>query len=656
MVRFVNKYIIVPLFSPLLLAAALPDLAVVDKLFAEKRYAEAMKGYASCEKCQIGERGYVILQSAICAERLRDEVRRTKALRKLCALDPFGKDAKYVEAAYRMRYERDVAQTLHTGDLDRFIREASAKFRGGGFSAWVATRELEKQLFACNWQQALKSFKAYNVQYAPGISNAVQIVGRNILKGGRADAQSAGALARVFTYSQSLAEHLVTHTPAGCGAWIFWDKLADQYLLQGKCEKALSLYNRASEFKDCNLESIQYKTVSMLASRPGRTDDVIARGEVFLRAYPDSKWHRPVCKMVFEALISAKRLKEVCAFVEKSGLWREAYTTPEVDKALAGLRREKGEEAKRVLVAKKAEKPETLDEANRLRGRGRHAEAVAECDRIAALDRSDAPRDAARRLAARICFEDLADYQGAGERYQKLITADANGNFRKEDEATVLRIVSCLIICGKPKEAQTVLASIRPEKEDFALRNRIEALALLARTVRKSVKDTVQRMRTADVLFASGDYGVAMKEYGKVASARGAERECVLSARMQAARCLARLCEYAKARDAYESLIKAAGRCDLSALALLRLGTIYAGALNDDANSVRCLKRAADEYQGSLIAERAMYNLMSLYVMTGKWDDAAETRNRFLKICKTDHVRRIADTEYGRFIRNRKIE
>ena len=146
---------LVLLFVPSLLSAALPDLAAVDKLFAEKRYAEALKGYASCEKCQIGERGYVILRSAICAERLGDEVLRTKALRKLCALDPVGKDAKYVEAAYRMRYERDIAQTLHTGDLDRFIRESSAKFRGGGFSAWVTTRELEKQLFACNWQQAL---------------------------------------------------------------------------------------------------------------------------------------------------------------------------------------------------------------------------------------------------------------------------------------------------------------------------------------------------------------------------------------------------------------------------------------------------------------------------------------------------------------------
>ena len=161
----------------------------------------------------------MILRSAICAERLGDEALRAKALRKLCALEPVGKDAKYVEAAYRMRYEKDVAQTLHTGELDRFIREASVKFRGGGFSAWVATRELEKQLFACNWQQALKSFKAYKVQYAPSISNAVQIVERNILKGKRADAQLAGALARVFAYGQSLAEHLAAHTPDGCGAW-----------------------------------------------------------------------------------------------------------------------------------------------------------------------------------------------------------------------------------------------------------------------------------------------------------------------------------------------------------------------------------------------------------------------------------------------------
>jgi hypothetical protein len=115
-----------------LFSAPLPDLAVVDKLFKEKRYAEALKGYAGCEKCQIGERGYVILQTAICAERIGDGVRRGKALRKLCALEPAGADAKYVEAAYRMRYERDVAPSRHTGDLDRFIREACTKFRGGG--------------------------------------------------------------------------------------------------------------------------------------------------------------------------------------------------------------------------------------------------------------------------------------------------------------------------------------------------------------------------------------------------------------------------------------------------------------------------------------------------------------------------------------------
>lgn len=97
----VNKFLVCHalLLSPLLLSAALPDLAVVDKLFKEKRYAEALKGYAACEKCQIGERGYVILQTAICAERIGDGVRRGKALRKLCALEPAGADAKYVEAA-----------------------------------------------------------------------------------------------------------------------------------------------------------------------------------------------------------------------------------------------------------------------------------------------------------------------------------------------------------------------------------------------------------------------------------------------------------------------------------------------------------------------------------------------------------------------------
>ena len=36
-------FVLLSLLSPLLLAAALPDLAAVDKLFAEKRYAEALK-------------------------------------------------------------------------------------------------------------------------------------------------------------------------------------------------------------------------------------------------------------------------------------------------------------------------------------------------------------------------------------------------------------------------------------------------------------------------------------------------------------------------------------------------------------------------------------------------------------------------------------
>lgn len=653
----VNKFLVCHalLLSPLFLAAALPDLAVVDKLFKEKRYAEALKGYAACEKCQIGERGYVILQTAICAERIGDGVRRGKALRKLCALEPAGADAKYVEAAYRMRYERDVAPSRHTGDLDRFIREACTKFRGGGFAARIATRELEKQVFACNWRQALKSYKAYKVLYAPSVSNAVQIIWLNILKGEKADAKSAGAIARIFADSPSLAEHLANHIPDACRAWLFWDKMADECLRGGKWDKALSFYDRAGGCADCNQELIQYKTISLFSARPNGANDVVARGRAFLRAYPNSNLHFAVCKTVLGSLVAARRFEEAEAFVKKSGFWREPYFTPEVNKLLADLERGKAEAERRRLALQKTDKSEMLAGVCKLREQKRFAEAVVECDRIAALDKEDAPKDAARRIAAQVCFEDLSDYKAAGERYRKLAEAEAAGVRREEDELLFLRAVSCLIICGEVREAHGLLESIKPHKDDLVLKGRLEALAEFAHPAKKSVKAIARLIRTADVLFASGDYGAAIKEYGKVVSAKGADREVVLSARMQVARCLARLREYAKARDAYESLIKTAGRCELSAVALVRLGTIYAGALDDAAGAERCLKRAADEYQGSPPAERALYNLMSFYVMTGKWELAADARLRFLKICKNERIRRIADVEYGRIITNRKI-
>lgn len=644
------------LFSASLhLAAALPDLSAVDKLFREKRYAEALKGYSSCEKNRIGERGYVILRSAICAERLGDAIQRSQALRKLCAMEPTGADAKYVEAAYRMRYEKDAAPSRHTGDLDRFIREASMKFHGGGFAARIATHEVEKQIRSCNWRQALKTYKTYPVQYAAGISNAVEIVRQNVLKGVTVDGQSARAMARVYSFNPSLAEHLAAHTPDGCRAWLFWDRMADECLRGGKWEKALSLYGRAQECEICNRELVQFKIFSIFLTRPDKTDDVIARGETFLQAYPDSRWHYAVCKSLLGAMMSAKRFEEADALVNKSGFWKKPYFTPEINKVLAELGRQRAAEIKKRLAAQNEEGQETLGVALKLRREKKFAEAVAACDRIAASERKDAPKDAARHLAAQICFEDLSDYGAAGERYRKLMLTDGPEAQRKADKLLALRAVSCLIICGKMQVARDMLGSISPDKDDLALMSRMEALLSLARPMRKGAKSVARQVRAADVLFASGEYGVAMREYGKVVSAKGVDRDTVLLSRMQVARCLSRLREHSKARDAYESLIKAAGRCALSADALLRLGTVYAGALNDADSAERCLKKAATEYQGSLTAERALYNLVSLYIMTGKWELATDARLRFLKICKTERVRRIVDIEYGRFIKNKKI-
>lgn len=63
-----------------------PGITVVNKLFESGRYAEALKGYLSCERAQIGDRGFVILREAVCAEKAGDSVSRGIALKKLCAM------------------------------------------------------------------------------------------------------------------------------------------------------------------------------------------------------------------------------------------------------------------------------------------------------------------------------------------------------------------------------------------------------------------------------------------------------------------------------------------------------------------------------------------------------------------------------------------
>lgn len=140
----------------------LPDVAVANKLFEEGRYAEALKEYIACERALIGERGFVILRETVCAEKTGDSVLRGIALKKLCAMEPVGNERKYVEAAYRMRFEKDVADSLHTGDLDRFLREVIRKFGGKGYAAEVAGTELKMLIRREEWNNVGRHLRQYS--------------------------------------------------------------------------------------------------------------------------------------------------------------------------------------------------------------------------------------------------------------------------------------------------------------------------------------------------------------------------------------------------------------------------------------------------------------------------------------------------------------
>lgn len=113
-----------PLFS-----APLPDLAAVDKLFKEKRYAEALKGYAACEKCQIGERGYAILQSAICASALGDDAGAERCLKK--AADEYLGSPTAERALYNLMslYVMTGKWELAADARMRFLMESGARPR-----------------------------------------------------------------------------------------------------------------------------------------------------------------------------------------------------------------------------------------------------------------------------------------------------------------------------------------------------------------------------------------------------------------------------------------------------------------------------------------------------------------------------------------------
>ena len=113
-------------------AAEAPDMKAVDKLFKERRYAEALKGYVACEQARMGGIGYVLLQEAVCAEKTKDARMRKYAMKKLCDLDLSPKNIRYVEAAYQKRYEELLSARHQSGDMERYLKELIEKFCGGG--------------------------------------------------------------------------------------------------------------------------------------------------------------------------------------------------------------------------------------------------------------------------------------------------------------------------------------------------------------------------------------------------------------------------------------------------------------------------------------------------------------------------------------------
>ena len=651
---FIVALVIVAMFDG---RCELPDVAVADKLFADGRFVEALKGYVACERARIGEPGHVIMREAECAEKTGDSVLRGIALKKLCAMDAGGNSRRYVEAAYRMRYEKDVADTLHTGDLDRFLREIIKKFGGKGYAAEVAGTELKKLIRREEWNNAGRYLRQYQAAYPEGLTNAVDFIGVHLVKAKPVSDESLRRLSGLFAYDVRLAEFIVGKCDKLAEAWRLHDCMGNLFARRAEPIPAIRSYERARSFPKSPAADLDYKILSVELVMPARRRAAVERALMYLKSRPDSKWHPSVFHQTVKVMFDEKLFDEVDLLLADKTVCREGYRNEQVKAIETAIAAER-DKVRKAEVARKTggNVDETFRQIGESRRKGDFAAAVAKCDELMKTAGDDSVRERALRLSAEICFEDAEDFKSAGERYGRLIRLyySEGRNLRLE-----MRLIESMVINGQNKAAKSRIDEVKRVFNadlDVDDQHMLDSLAVISgRVESKRAGAAAQTLRRADVLFAAEEYSRALKHYKSVAGIKGTSRNTISEALMQEARCLARTGQYDKALSCYAKLERQLGRHLMSSDALMRMAVIYAGNFNNGRKAMELYSRVENEYPWTDNAEQAMFYRMTLLMFSGEWDKAGELRKRFLRICKNDNARKTADTIYGGMIARRSI-
>ena len=639
-------------------AAEAPDMKAVDKLFKERRYAEALKGYMACEQARVGGIGYVLLQEIACAEKTNDARLRKQALKKLCALDISPENIRCVEAAYQKRYEELLSARHQPGDMDRYLKELVEKFRGGGLAAHTATAEVRSRLASAEWTAADRLFRNCCAAYPQSLTNAMRFVAENLQKKRAVAKDSLPVFLSLAREDLDFAMFLAEKGSSLPGCWMLFDGVGDDLVKRGKADKALDCYRRASNCANAPANDLGYKVISLELGMPSKRGKAIPHALESLKDNPKSKWHFALFRLVLKALAEEGRFDEAEALAGNRKLVPQSYMTDSVASDINGFRarREKREEEKRkkALIRRR---DEPFENVAKLRDSGKFHEALKACDAICAESCDKDFELRALRLSADICYGDLCDFHEAARRYESLVLDEG---LPLGLTLPVRRLLLSFIVVGREREAQDLLDRLpkhdatreNPEYNDI-----IAGLAAGIGGVRPERLGVAARtMRAANILFEAGETPLALKLFKRVNVKNGAVRGMENEAMMQEARCLGRLGQTGMALSAYRRLMQRVGRSKLASDALMRMAVLYAGLLGDREKAILCYEQVEAEYPNTPNAEQAMFYRLTMLMMAGEWEDAAKLRIKFLKICKNDSVRRAVDVAYGDAVKRRSLK
>lgn len=639
-------------------AVEAPDMKAVDKLFKERRYAEALKGYMACEQARVGGIGYVLLQEIACAEKINDARLRKQALKKLCALDLSPENIRCVEAAYQKRYEELLSARHQPGDMDRYLKELVEKFRGGGLAAHTATAEVRSRLASAEWTAADRLFRNCCAAYPQSLTNAMRFVAENLQKKRAVAKDSLPVFLSLAREDLDFAMFLAEKGASLPGCWMLFDGVGDDLVKRGKADKALDCYRRASNCANAPANDLGYKVISLELGMPSKRGKAIPHALESLKDNPKSKWHFALFRLVLKALAEEGRFDEAEALAGNRKLVPQSYMTDSVASDINGFRarREKREEEKRkkALIRRR---DEPFVNVAKLRDSGKFHEALKACDAICAESCDKDFELRALRLSADICYGDLCDFHEAARRYESLVRDEG---LPLGLTLPVRRLLLSFIVVGREREAQDLLDRLpkhdatreNPEYNDI-----IAGLAAGIGGVRPERLGVAARtMRAANILFAAGETPLALKLFKCVNVQNGAVRGMENEAMMQEARCLGRLGQTGMALSAYRRLMQRVGRSKLASDALMRMAVLYAGLLGDREKAILCYEQVEAEYPNTPNAEQAMFYRLTMLMMAGEWEDAAKLRIKFLKICKNDSVRRAVDVAYGDAVKRRSLK